>query len=74
MEYSLPQRSVYSAVSADYFSEESDSDVAAWGIPIAQYLKKQFNFFIQAKDWQPTDTIVAEGDYGETIVYPNTSE
>jgi uncharacterized protein len=27
-----------SAVSADYFSEESDIDIAAWGIPIAQYL------------------------------------
>ena len=27
-----------SAVSADYFSEESDIDIAALGIPIAQYL------------------------------------
>ena len=27
-----------SAVRADYFSEESDIDIAAWGIPIAQYL------------------------------------
>ena len=27
-----------SAVSADYFSEESDIDIAAWGTPIAQYL------------------------------------
>ena len=27
-----------SAVNADYFSEESDIDIAAWGIPIAQYL------------------------------------
>jgi uncharacterized protein len=27
-----------SAVSADYFSEESDIDIAAWDIPIAQYL------------------------------------
>ena len=27
-----------SAVSADYFSEESDIDIAAWGIPISQYL------------------------------------
>ena len=37
-------------------------------------LKKQFDFVIQANEWQPTDNIVAEGDYGETIVYPNTSE
>ena len=27
-----------SAVNADYFSEESDIDIAAWGVPIAQYL------------------------------------
>ena len=27
-----------SAVSADYFSGESDIDIAAWGIPIEQYL------------------------------------
>ena len=27
-----------SAVSADYFSGESDIDIAAWDIPIAQYL------------------------------------
>jgi len=27
-----------SAVNADYFSEKSDIDIAAWGIPIAQYL------------------------------------
>ena len=27
-----------SAVNADYFSAESDIDIAAWGIPIAQYL------------------------------------
>ena len=27
-----------SAVNADYFSAESDIDVAAWGIPIAHYL------------------------------------
>ena len=27
-----------SAVSGDYFSAESDIDIAAWGIPIAQYL------------------------------------
>ena len=27
-----------SAVNADYLSGESDIDVAAWGIPIAQYL------------------------------------
>jgi uncharacterized protein len=27
-----------SAVSVDYFSEESDIDIAAWDIPIAQYL------------------------------------
>ncbi len=37
-------------------------------------LKKQFDFVIQANDWQPTDRIVAEGDYGETIDYPNTNE
>ena len=36
-------------------------------------LKKQFGFVIQANDWQPTDTIVAEGDYGETIDYPATN-
>ena len=27
-----------SVVSADYFSDESDIDIAAWDIPIAQYL------------------------------------
>jgi uncharacterized protein len=27
-----------SAVSADYFSDQSDIDIAAWDIPIAQYL------------------------------------
>jgi uncharacterized protein len=27
-----------SAVNVDYFSEESDIDIAAWDIPIAQYL------------------------------------
>ena len=37
-------------------------------------LKKQFDFVIQANDWQPTDNIVAEGDYGETIDYLTTSE
>ena len=37
-------------------------------------LKKQFDFVIQANDWQPAETIIAEGDYGETIDYPNASE
>jgi uncharacterized protein len=27
-----------SAISVDYFSDESDIDIAAWDIPIAQYL------------------------------------
>jgi hypothetical protein len=36
-------------------------------------LKKQFDFVIQANDWQPTDDIVAEGDYGETIDYPKNN-
>ena len=31
-----------SAVNADYFSEESDIDLAAWGIPIAQYVGVYF--------------------------------
>jgi hypothetical protein len=37
-------------------------------------LKKQFDFVIQANDWKPSDEIIAEGDYGETIEYPNTTE
>jgi hypothetical protein len=35
-------------------------------------LKKQFDFVIQANNWAPTEDIVAEGDYGETIDYPKS--
>jgi hypothetical protein len=37
-----------------------------------QELKKQFDFVIQANGWAPTEDIVAEGDYGETIDYPKS--
>ena len=35
-------------------------------------LKQQFDFVIQANGWEPTEAIVAEGDYGETIDYPQS--
>jgi hypothetical protein len=35
-------------------------------------LKQQFDFVIQANGWEPTEAIVAEGDYGETIDYPKS--
>jgi hypothetical protein len=35
-------------------------------------LKKQFDFVIQANGWEPTEEVVAEGDYGETIDYPKS--
>jgi hypothetical protein len=38
----------------------------------AAELKQQFDFVIQANGWEPTETIVAEGDYGETIDYPQS--
>jgi hypothetical protein len=36
-------------------------------------LKKQFDFVIQANDWDQTEDVVAEGDYGETIDCPKSS-
>jgi len=34
-------------------------------------LKEKFDFVIQGNGWEKTDKIIAIGDYGDIISYPN---